>query len=172
MKCYVLMISRVYPKGHPKAGQPTYFDCLIENAMNVEAGNEPMWAVDERTDYIETKFHTIRGNPEMWKKRFEQIFLGKAYLSLRIWEGKPYHSKQIELDRFDRDDGIGMQILKFCKSKEGKNSIIISDINYPESFLHTLAKNDGMTTNNFTAYMKLYKPLEPLAIIHLTKFRY
>ena len=78
-KCYTLIISKHFPKSHPRAGEPTEFLQKIE-------------------DY--DKVHTIRANYDFWKKRFEKIVKGEAYLSIRVWSGVPYKSKQVEIYRF------------------------------------------------------------------------
>jgi len=61
----VITFSRVFPKYHPKAGQPTYF---VEKIL------------------AKAKVHTIR-NGNRWK-------VGDKF-SPRIWSDKPYKSKQI-----------------------------------------------------------------------------
>lgn len=102
MKTYYLMLSQVFPVTHARAGQPTGFKEKVEAAIKQLEGE--WW-----------KLHTIRGNYERWEKIFDEIYNDKAYLSIRVWEGKPYRSKQIELARLTRKDGIGLQRLTFSK---------------------------------------------------------
>ncbi len=80
VKTYILMLSKVFPVGHPRAGQPT--DFKTKKAEGV-------------------KKHTIRGNVELWEHRAEEINAGRAVLSVRQWSGKPYEpgSHQIEIAR-------------------------------------------------------------------------
>lgn len=80
IKTYVLMVSRFFPAGHPKAGQPTGF---VEKILSGE------------------KIHTIRSNWKIWKKRIDEVQHGKAVISLRYWSGAPYRSKQVEFYRID-----------------------------------------------------------------------
>jgi hypothetical protein len=134
MKTYVLTISRTFPSTHSRAGQLTNFESLIDSGV---------------------KIHTIRGNYELWRKRFDEINNRNAFLSVREWEGKPYNSKQKELFRFYDVHGIGVE----------KCYLIDMD-------RETLAKNDGLTLPDFKEWFKNYGVLTPLAIIHFTKFRY
>lgn len=81
MKCFYIMVSEYFPKGHPKAGCPTDF------IQKIQSGD---------------KLHTIRLNYHYWKDRIDQINSGSAYLSLRHWSDKPYRSKQVEFKRLHK----------------------------------------------------------------------
>lgn len=74
------MVSRFFPAGHPKAGQPTGF---VEKILAGE------------------KIHTIRSNRKLWEQRIKEVQKGKAVISLRYWSGMPYRSKQVEFKRID-----------------------------------------------------------------------
>lgn len=150
--CYVLMISKHFPAYHPKAGQETNFEFKILQM---------------------TKLHTIRSNYELWKKRFEKIDKGEAYISVRQWEGKPRHSKQIELFKFDKSDGVGIQKLFIKKPPFRIMYIYIDDKERKEDkHLSRIARNDGLILPDFMEWFKPYKLDKPLAIIHFTDFRY
>lgn len=138
--CYVLIISTQFPSYHPKARQDTNFEFKILQG---------------------TKLHTIRANYELWKKRFEKIDKGEAYLSVRRWEGKPRHSKQEELFKFDKTDGIGLDKINI----ENLFSDRISKI-------RRVARNDGLSLLDFINWFMPYKINRPIAIIHFTEFRY
>ncbi len=143
MKTYVLMISKYFPKSHKRAGGPTAFISKI--AMG-------------------TKKHTIRGNYDLWVKRFEKINRGEAVLSVRYWEDLPYRSKQIEAFVFDISDGIGIQRIVFrdlynCMV-DGKSSPVWLDY------------NDGLNAADFQDWFKDYDLSKPMAVIHFTAFRY
>jgi len=154
---YVLTISEFFPKTHNKAVLPTGFIDRISN---------------------KTKIHTIRGNYKLWKKRFKKINNGEAVLVLKIWIGKPYGkgSTNKEVFRFTKEDGIGLQKLIFseklmtsyeCIQKKDER-IFVPII----STISTLAKNDGLTTEDFKQWFQNYNLDEPMAIIHFTNFRY
>lgn len=145
MKTYVITVSEFFPKTHPKSGEKTNFPLAIKHL---------------------DKIHTIRANYELWKKRFEKIDKGEACLSIRVWEGKPYTSKQQEIFRYDKTHGIGLEKLEdpenFIWAKVGNKKINWEDI----------GKNDGLEFRDFCDWFKNYDLSQPLAIIHFTDFRY
>lgn len=155
MKTYVLTISEFFPKTHNKAGLPTGFINSISN---------------------KTKKHTIRGNYELWKKRFEKIASGDACLSVRYWTAKPYNSKQVEVFNFKNTDGISLEKLTFTEKimtpfyamVHPNGSIYTPDF----SDLETIATNDGLSLGDFRIWFKKADLTKPMAIIHFTSFRY
>ncbi len=143
MKTYILIISEKFPKTHPKAGEPTNFALAIKHY---------------------DKIHTIRGNYDLWLKRFEKINAGEAVLSVRVWSGKPYKSKQQEIFRYDYKRKIGIEKLMFEK---------VGDYQMPKlTDLITLAKNDGLSLQDFKDWFKGSDFSKPMAVIHFTDFRY
>jgi len=92
LKTYVITLSKMFPQGHPRAGQPTNFRESFERGL---------------------KIHTIRCNYDLWAKRLDEVIAGRAVLSLRQWSGKPYDSKQEPPIRIlTKDDGVGYQKLE------------------------------------------------------------
>lgn len=157
-KTYVLMLAKVFPMGHPKAGQPTGFK---EKFLKGE------------------KIHSVRGNLKLWVKRFISISAGKACLSVREWSGAPYRSKQNEIARLTNKDHIGFQCLSFSTFTQGGITIIgdfyINDSEVEDYYLEDLAYNDGLSDYDFEDWMTADKTkdlTQPLALIHLTAFRY
>ena len=142
MKRYVLILSKYFPKGHPKAGCKTDFYSKFIH---------------------EDKIHTIRANYDLWKSRIEEINKGNAYLSIRFWEGKPYRSQQHEFARLYE---VGIQKLQF-KDLSRKANVEGNMIDLP-----ILAKNDGLEFNDFFNWFKAYNLKDPMAIIQFTPFRY
>lgn len=136
MKTIVLMVSTKFPASHKRAGEPTNFPQKIESGE---------------------KIHTIRGNLDLWLKRFEQIARGEARLSIRVWTDKPYRSPQQEIASLTNLDGIGVEELNLHRA----------DHIEPKD----LAKNDGLCLEDYISWFKDYN-LSKLAIIHFTKFRY
>lgn len=148
------MVSKDFPKGHFKEGSPTYFGLSIK--------------------YYD-KIHTIRANYDLWAKRFEKIDKGLAQLSIRNWDGKPYKSKQLEIFRFDKTHGIGLEKLEWIRSEkhEGiedkQSNVFIPNI----SDMKSLAKNDGLSCSDFKSWFDgKIQSEKPMAIIHFTSFRY
>lgn len=90
----VLTFSRHFPKGHPRAGQPTYFVEKILNSLGIKTASELLPGVHDiindflmlDSEYV--KHHTIRAG-HRWK-------VGDKF-SPRVWSGKPYQSKQITI---------------------------------------------------------------------------
>lgn len=148
-KVYVITLSRTFPTTHPKAGEPTGFG---ENLRK-------------------TKLHTIRANYEFWEKRFKQIESGEACLSIRQWTGKPYASKQVELCRLTKEDGIGLQMLDLSLALNGSIGYGIVDEKIRVT-TDVLATNDGLSEVNWQDWFKGYDKNSHLAIIHFTPFRY
>ena len=156
MKTYYLMLSKVFPLTHARACQPTGFKEKVEAAIKQLEGE--WW-----------KLHTIRGNYERWEKIFNEIYADKACLSIRVWEGKPYRSKQIELVRLTREDGIGLQRLTFLK---GYPLNYLPIIDYKPKAVALLAENDGLFLRDWKNWFKHYDLSQPMAIIHFTSYRY
>jgi hypothetical protein len=145
MKIYVLTVSEKFPKTHPKSGEPTNFHLSIKHY---------------------DKIHTIRGNYDLWAKRFEKINAGEAVLSVRVWEGKPYKSKQREIFRYDYRRNIGIEKVTF------RDSLYDINVNGSSVDVEDLAKNDGLSYEDFENWFKDYDFSKPMAVIHFTGFRY
>ena len=109
IKTYNIMLSRVFPTTHPKAGQETDFKPKVMAALN----GMPCYR---------KKLHTIRANYELWKKRFEEVERGYAVINLRQWIGSPYRSKTVLIKTLTSKDGIGIQKLEFDKDRDGNIS--------------------------------------------------
>jgi hypothetical protein len=88
----VITFSRTFPAYHSKAGQDTFFPEKV--IIGLEKLNHPILEVDEleldEQVYEESspKFHTVRAGSR-WK-------VGEM-ASLRVWSGRPYHTKQVTL---------------------------------------------------------------------------
>ena len=169
MKTYVITLSRNFPAKHPRKGEPTNFDTQLLNAV-LSAHNMSIGFPQ-----VGMKLHTIRGNYELWSKRFEQIEAGNAALSIRCWSGKPYHSKQMEICKLTKDDGIGIQKMEFLAFQElyrKDAGIWIAGNVLPIDGREQIAINDGLILQDWDDWLKPFDLSKPLAIIHFTKFRY
>ena len=150
MKTYVLTLSHSFPANHEMHGKPTYFR---EKFLG--------------TPGMLRKLHTIRANYTLWAKRFEKIAAGDACLSVREWMGAPYRSKQREIARLTKDDGVGLQKLTFFSGR-----IIYPTVGKYQPSVKEIANNDGLHADDWVYWFKNYDLSKPLAIIHFTKFRY
>lgn len=168
MKTYVITLSKRFPAGHNRAGDLTFFHEALSNALH---NTEATLTVDDTDDtsikIYGRKIHTIRANYPLWDKRIAEVERGEACLSIRQWTGKPYHSKQVEIARLTKEDGVGIQRLEFVNGKLGMPRI---GIVYQRK--NEIALNDGLSFEDWENWFKNYDLAQPMAIIHFTKFRY
>lgn len=164
MKTYVLIVSQKFSKSHKRAGESTNFETKI--LMGLQG-------------FSNSKIHTIRSNYPLWLKRISEIQSGNAILSIRYWSGKPYNSKQVEICQLDKYSGIGIQAVYFdtvrlCERKETPlTAVVYEPFKYKfNPHLSDLAKNDGLSVEDFQDWLKRPSLLGDFAIIHFTSFRY
>ena len=155
MKTYVITISQQFPATFNKAG----YEFLSKPG--------------DATGFIKkimdgTKIHTIRGNYALWAKRFVEIEKGNACLSVRVWNGKPYRSKQDEVFNFRKSDGIGVQRLHYLSPM----SFVEYLVDGAPASMQELGDNDGLGFEDFAEWFTGTPPNTELAIIHFTPFRY
>lgn len=146
MKTFVLTVSKQFPKTHKRAGENTRFVENIKRLFSIES----------------EKIHTIRANYELWSKRAKEINEGKAILSIRYWNDKPYNSKQVEICRLER---IGVEKL------EDPTNFVYASIGDKAINWEEIAKNDGLSFEDFCEWFKV-RAKKPMAVIHFTDFRY
>lgn len=168
------MISTKYPAYHPKAGQDTYFDIKLKNGLS--GHNEALLSYYDK-DCNKTKMfitgrkiHTIRANYTLWSERIKKVQDGKAVLSIRIWRGQPYKSKQREIVRITKDNHPAVEFVMFGKETAEVSERLSALKSYAVS-LEELANNDGLTIEDFKDWFK-NKSIFIGAIIHFTPFRY
>ena len=153
-KIYILMLSREFPKTHPRAGESTDFKTKKEEGI---------------------KKHTIRVNAELWEHRAEEINAGRAVLSVRQWSGKPYEpgSHQIEIARHTN---LATQRVKMSFSVPWNKCISVKqdngDIHHP--LFSEVARNDGLSPDDFIDwFIKTGKrSVIDGVILHFTDMRY
>ena len=162
---YRVSVSRTFPATHPRKGEETFFVDRISNSMD-RSPYEAHLSPEQKREYIK-KCHTIRGNFDVWVKRFEKINKGEAILELYYWSGKPYNSKCITICQLGKDHEIGIQKIEF---DDYLYSALIDGNRFGE--VHNLALNDGLTYADFEAWFKGADLSKPMAIIHFTNFRY
>lgn len=195
IKVYVLMLSKEFPKEHPKAGQPTRFRCKF--LMGRKFSEACTWActydgtentlrscsrnaiVEEGKLWNFPKIHTIRTNLERWTRIMQKVQEGKAVISVRQWKGKPYEkgNVQVEIARLGKDDGIGMQTLQLVRYVDvtGEKELFayyIDGVLKDNLSLEDIARNDGLTLEDWKEWFTGMSFVESLPIIHFTKFRY
>lgn len=176
-----MTVSRVFPKTHARAGEPTYFREKILNSINLLFG--PKHIITN----INPKLHTIRANYPLWKKRIDEVNAGEAILSVRYWSGKPYNSKQLRIVEFDKDSGVGVQELKLTdhgnfiygrvngpneKPHIHSDCVDFENMRHDLNLISKLAQNEGLSYEDLKEWFRKYDLSKPMAIIHFTKFRY
>ena len=177
-------VSRYFPKGHPKEGQPTYFVEKILNSLYF-AGKVTLEEIknlnikDFDWKVFETcfpKLHTCRAALDSWIKIVRKVNSGEYVLELFYWSGKPYHKDengigQVVFATLDKDSGCGVQELNFI-AYNIERPCIFGNGYAATNHISTLAKNDGLSLDDFKAWFKGYDLSQPMAIIQFTKFRY
>ncbi len=167
MKTYVITLSQSFLKGHPRAGEPTYFAKKFMNGVfRTGYYSDPGEIETMDIPLILSKIHTIRGNYDLWAKRIKEVQEGKAVLSIRVWSGKPYNSGQITIATLTAEHGVGVQRVEFTATLteiDGVAKEIDTDV---------MAYNDGLVLEDFVNWFKKYDLTKPMAIIHFTEFRY
>jgi hypothetical protein len=161
MKTYVITLSKRFPTGHNRAGEPTHFwEKFIKGRDNYSCIYRDFW------ETTIPKIHTIRANYPLWAKRIAEVERGEACLSIRQWTGKPYRSKQVEIARLTKEDGVGIQKAELTNDLA---ECIIGGRHY--SYVD-IARNDGLHPADWLDWFKGYELTQPMAIIHFTQFRY
>jgi hypothetical protein len=170
---YRLPVSVKFPATHPRKGCRTWFDDKIELALNKFEACHVVDHHNKESVDIWPKLHTIRGNYTLWTERFEKINKGEAVLELYYWDGKPYGKgvKQITICQLGKDDGIGIQCLDFLNGNFS-DPVAFDSKSKVHLTREQLAKNDGLSLDDFTAWFKGFDLSETMAIIHFTPFRY
>ena len=180
MKTYVLTVSRTFPKTHKRAGEETHFvgRILSELILSGLIDRNVAERLKINMDLFfpcNPKLHTIRANYVLWAKRMKEIQEGKAILSIRYWSGKPYNSKQVEICQLDKNSGCGLQELNFLDSRFDFPYVYCMHNPLTRVFKglqRDLAKNDGLSLDDFKDWFRKYDLSKPMAIIHFTTFRY
>jgi hypothetical protein len=153
----VLTCSRQFPKGHPKAGQPTWFVEKVLNCFRREDFSLPTSFIPWTENYVtllkgeeylkamavrDLKHHTIRAG-NRWK-------VGDM-ASLRVWSGKPYRSKQIEFAQVEVK-----KVWEFSISHGNYSINTIQQGSFiPDCGLEKLANNDGLYVDDFWSWFDI-----------------
>jgi hypothetical protein len=138
----VLTFSRHFPKGHPKATQPTFFVEKIFAGLTPSITPDPLiipgfiWA--QFDDCKLPKHHTIRAG-----SRFKPGDMA----SLRVWSDKPYRSKQVEFAQ--------VEVKKVWEIEIGAFWWIDNRILEHDQVMN-LAKNDGLAYDDFVNWFNIH----------------
>lgn len=167
MKTFILTVSRVFPATHKRKGESTLFQYKIQDAKTQTPGE--WW-----------KLHSIRNNYPLWAKRIKQVQEGIAVLKVVYWKfpGGRFvkGNSQVEICHLDKDSGIEVQALIFPDKSLFNATVCGPEFPMPTWYkgvgLFELSKNDGLSLEDFKEWFRKYDLSKPMAIIHLTHFRY
>lgn len=123
MKIYRLMVSQTFPCTHSRAGESTGFPKKLKDGR---------------------KLHTIRGNAEWWEQVAKEINAGEAVLSVRVWNGRPYRSKQTEIMQVTK---LGTQRIRM--SCDAVFPLPTPYIDGRDVDVFAVAANDGLSLSDF-----------------------
>lgn len=139
----VITFSRTFPAYHPRKGQSTFFVEKILNSIYWPKSihDIPIEVQNIITDLVlfdrDVKYHTIRAG-NRWKE-------GDCF-SPRVWSGKPYKTKQIII----APDIKIEKVWSFEITPTGAECcIFIDSFSKPFSLLDSIARNDGLTRDDF-----------------------
>lgn len=133
----VIIFSRFFPVYHPRKGEST---CFVQKILkSVLPADTDSQVAGFNLDNYEAKYHTVIAG--------ERLKVGDTF-SPRVWIGKPYARKQIEIHK-------PIKIKRIFKiSSDGllwyiDNQPAISDT------IRTVAKNDGLEYEDFLYWFKM-----------------
>lgn len=155
----VITFSKYFPKKHPRSGMPTYFpekiwggllelgvislSKTVELSRATGIGNWNMNTI--RHANLGFKYHTIRAG-DRWK-------VGEQF-SPRVWSGKPYASKQVEIAppiTIEKIWEFGINKTDyFIKDSKGIIRTIL------RNDLREIAMNDGLERDDFESWFAIH----------------
>ena len=161
---YKIMVSTVFPAGHPRKGQRTWFVEQINEAL-IPVSDEPIMG---------QKIHTIRNNYPLWVERMKKVHAGKAVIDLCYWKlpGGRFTpgNEAIPFATLDKDSGCRVQEIHLVKFFTSLIPIIDGSATKTGSVV--IANNDGLSIEDFKAWFKGYDLSKSMAIIQFTTFKY
>lgn len=156
----VLTCSRTFPAGHPRKGEPTYFVEQILNATMPRGVNNIINrdAIDPDIRPYINDFVLLGGST----KKHHTIRTGSRFkpgekVSLRVWSGAPYRSKQIEFAQVEAkkvwsfnihvvDDDLVWQVPGFGSGSFDTKS----------GGLQIIASHDGLEIRDFIDWFNIH----------------
>lgn len=145
----VLTFSRQFPKGHPRAGDSTFFVEKMLASLGYELKTVPGHLLPLVNDFQmmlepgDKKAHTIRAG--------ERFKVGDQ-VSLRVWSDKPYRSKQVEFAQ--------VEIKKVFNIDTDGILWWINGQPAPSYVLTKVALNDGLSLEDFYCWFDCHPKKE------------
>ena len=162
----VITLARTFMKGHPRAGDPTYFVEKVLNSLGIDYHSEAyllmLWELNPKikeeaiasffmglgllNDTSDEKPHTIR-NGHRWKDG--------DMASLRVWSGKPYNSPQIIIApdvEIKKVYDFNIDGFKFILNRK---LLYHQHVSTWHSHMEKLCSNDGLNFCDFLDWFKV-----------------
>lgn len=160
----VLTMSRFFPKGHPKAGQPTHF---VEAICNSFRGVDYALPLDflkcsahdlfpQKDQYMEAL--SYQGTTKHTTIRAGERFKPGDMASLRVWSDKPYRSKQIEFAKVEVVKTWSFEIKPMDLRYVGYflNGSFMGMFDKFDISLQSIAANDGLSIEDFISWFAIH----------------
>jgi len=131
-------------KGHPKQGQPTHFvEKFLKSINKIFADENRELNPRLSLDNFQPKHHTVR---------MGRHFKPQDELTVAVWSGKPYRSKQIKLwtGSIRTINVLIYSSSQGCRFMKQDTDSVLYQIGSLQ-----LAKNDGLNHEDFQAWFKL-----------------
>lgn len=147
--------ARFFPSYHPRAGEHTYFVEKIWASIGTPSSSfvdQFICPHDWLSQGFEPKHHTIRAGHHVKPGDF---------IRPSVWSGKPYASKQIII-------GPDIEVVKTWDFEIHAKRLLIDDRPVSEwraMYIPDLAKNDGLSKEDFLAWFQYPKATGPMQII-------
>lgn len=163
----VLTFSRQFPKGHPKAGQPTWFvEKIWKGIWDAYKGSNnplhPWWEQYDQAFPLWKKGFNVNENIHVHQPKHHTIRAGSRFkpgdmASLRVWSDKPYRSKQVEFAQVEVKKTWEIIIHKvdneFVWQVKGSGSGLF---NTSSESLKIIARNDGLEVQDFIDWFAIH----------------
>jgi len=155
----ILTFSRQFPVKHPRAGQPAFFVESILTTLGFNIRTIPDIIRPYINDFAvmdgtSAKGHTIRAGDR---------FKPGDMVSLRVWSGKPYASKQIEFGQVEVKKTWNFDLIKDQVSVEWRINdqfkgyyTLVTASQSKNPGLFKVARNDGLLLEDFVAWFAVH----------------
>lgn len=165
-----IMCSRTFPASHPRKGEPTWFVEKIWNCFR-----EDLALPDNFRRWVDSYIPLIKGDGYLKSTAIREIkpqtirngsrFSPGEMVSLRVWEGRPYHTDQIEFAQVEVKQTWSIEINN--RFGAGSFEVVINGVVYAQLHfgndkdlnrdgLITLAKNDGLELDDFVSWFNMH----------------
>ena len=156
-----IMFSRVYPKDHPRKGEPTYF---VEKVLRQLIIDDKASTEDLKSELVHIpilgrisgKGHTIRKG-----HRFNE----GDYFKPKVWTVLPYKSVKHQF-------APPVKVEKVYNFEITDGQIVIDGKLFATPWLNRVAFNDGLTLADFYAWFKYPKPFDGQVIVWNNEINY